>query len=49
MQNKGLVKLFAGLLTLVFLFYMSFSVVSNHYENKYEEMIAVDGQEAADH
>lgn len=49
MQNKGFVKFFAVLLALVCIFYMSFSVVTNHYENKYQEMIATDGQEAADH
>ncbi len=34
MQNKGFVRLFAILLTLVCLFYLSFSVVTRHYTNK---------------
>lgn len=34
MQNKGLVRLFAILLTLVCIFYLSFSVVTNIYESK---------------
>lgn len=34
MQNKGLVRLFAVLLTLVCVFYLSFSVVTNVYESK---------------
>ena len=34
MQNKGFVKVFAGLLTLVCLFYLSFSFVTNRYNNK---------------
>ena len=38
MQNKGFVKLIAVLLTLICLFYLSFSVVTNHYENKAEAM-----------
>ena len=48
MQNKGLVKFFAVLLTLVCLFYLSFSVVTSHFESKYEEMVATEGQDAAD-
>ena len=47
MQNKGFVKFFAVLLTLVCVFYMSFSVVTSHYEDKYREMAATD-QQAAD-
>ena len=47
MQNKGFVKFFAILLTVVCLFYISFSVVTNHFESKYEEMAATD-QQAAD-
>ena len=47
MQNKGFVKFFAILLTVVCLFYISFSMVTNHYESKYEEMAATD-QQAAD-
>ena len=48
MQNKGFVKFFALLLTLVCLFYLSFSVVTSHFESKYENMVATEGQEAAD-
>jgi SecD/SecF fusion protein len=38
MQNKGFVIIFAGLLTLVCLFYLSFSVVSRYHENKAEKI-----------
>ena len=48
MQNKGFVKLIAVLLTLICIFYMSFSVVTNHYETKAEEIAAAQGQEAGD-
>lgn len=34
MQNKGFVKVFAVLLTLVCLFYLSFSFVTRHYNSK---------------
>ena len=34
MQNKGFIKVIAVLLTLICLFYLSFSVVTNHYEKK---------------
>lgn len=34
MQNKGFVKVFAVLLTLVCLFYLSFSFVTQHYNSK---------------
>ena len=34
MQNKGLVRIFAVLLTLVCLFYLSFSVVTSRYNSK---------------
>ena len=37
MQNKGLVKVFALLLTLVCVFYLSFSFVTRHYMNKAAE------------
>jgi SecD/SecF fusion protein len=37
MQNKGLVRLFAVALTLVCIFYLSFSVVTNHYNQKAKE------------
>ena len=46
MQNKGFVKFFAVLLTLVCIFYMSFSVVTSHYEDKYQQMAATDKQAA---
>lgn len=42
MQNKGIVKLFSVLLTLVCLFYLSFSMVTSHYNNKAEELYAND-------
>lgn len=38
MQNKGLVKAFAILLTLVCVFYLSFSFVTRHYTNKAREI-----------
>ena len=38
MQNKGFVKVFAVLLTLVCLFYLSFSFVTRHYTNKAKEV-----------
>jgi SecD/SecF fusion protein len=34
MQNKGFVKVFSALLTLVCLFYLSFSFVTRHYNSK---------------
>ncbi len=37
MQNKGFIKVFAVLLTLVCLFYLSFTVVTNHYYKKAKE------------
>ncbi|MEI8271057.1 MAG: protein translocase subunit SecDF [Paludibacter sp.] len=37
MQNKGLVRLFAISLALVCIFYLSFSVVTSHYNNKAKE------------
>jgi len=37
MQNKGLVRLFAIALTLVCIFYLSFSVVTNSYNKKAKE------------
>lgn len=37
MQNKGFVKVFAVLLTLVCVFYLSFSFVTRHYTNKARE------------
>ena len=38
MQNKGFVKVFAVLLTLVCLFYLSFSFVTRYYTNKAEKI-----------
>ena len=38
MQNKGFVKVFAVLLTLVCVFYLSFSFVTRHYNNKAKEV-----------
>ena len=38
MQNKGFVKVFALLLTLVCIFYLSFSFVTRHYTNKAYEL-----------
>lgn len=38
MQNKGFVKVFAVLLTLVCVFYLSFSFVTRHYTNKAKEI-----------
>ena len=37
MQNKGFVKVFAVLLTLVCMFYLSFSFVTQHYNSKAAE------------
>src|SRR5574344_409435 len=37
MQNKGLVKVLAVLLTLVCVFYLSFSFVTRHYISKAKE------------
>ena len=48
MQNKGFVKFVAAILTVVCLFYMSFSFVTSHYENKAAEIAEAQGQEAAD-
>ena len=48
MQNKGFVKVFALLLTLVCIFYLSFSVVTNHYENKADAIAQTEGQDVAD-
>ena len=38
MQNKGFVKVFAVLLTLVCVFYLSFTFVTRHYNNKAKEI-----------
>jgi len=44
MQNKGLVKTIAVLLTLVCCFYLSFSFVTRHYDSKAAAMSERDGQ-----
>ena len=38
MQNKGFVKVFAVLLTLVCVLYLTFACVTRHYNNKAKEM-----------
>ena len=38
MQNKGFIRVFAVLLTLVCVFYLSFSFVTRHYTNKAKEI-----------
>ena len=38
MQNKGFVKVIAVLLSLICVYYLSFSFVTNHYEKKAEAM-----------
>lgn len=48
MQNKGFVKVFAVLLTLVCVFYLSFSFVVRYQTNKAEEMGPVAGQQYLD-
>lgn len=42
MQNKGFVKVFSVLLTLVCLFYLSFSFVTRYYSSKAAEYAAGD-------
>ena len=42
MQNKGFVKVFAVLLTLVCLFYLSFTFVTRYYDNKAIEIAGGD-------
>lgn len=49
MQNKGFVKVFALLLTLVCIFYLSFSVATSHYEGQAEKIAQTEGEEAANH
>ena len=48
MQNKGIVKFIALMLMLVCIFYLSFSFVTRHYENKAAEMGEEAGQEYLD-
>ena len=49
MQNKGFVKVFALLLTLVCIFYLSFSFVTRHYTNKANELAKGDEKVAQDY
>jgi len=49
MQNKGFVKVFAVLLALVCIFYLSFSFVTSHYESKAAQIAAVEGEQAGQH
>ena len=46
MQNKGIVKFVAVMLVLVCIFYLSFSFVTRHYENKAAEIGAAKGEKA---
>ncbi|MBO4906830.1 MAG: protein translocase subunit SecDF [Bacteroidaceae bacterium] len=46
MQNKGFVKVFAVLLSLVCLFYLSFSFVTRHYDGIADEIEATQGEDA---
>ena len=46
MQNKGFVKVFALLLTLVCLFYLSFSFATSRQMKKIEEITRTQGEEA---
>lgn len=48
MQNKGIVKFIAAALVLVCIFYLSFSFVTRHYENKAAAMGEKAGQEYLD-
>ena len=48
MQNKGIVKFIAIVLILVCCFYLSFSFVTRHYENKAAAMGEEAGQEYLD-
>ncbi len=48
MQNKGFVKVFAVLLTLVCIYYLSFSFVTSHYEGNAAKMTAKAGQRYLD-
>ena len=48
MQNKGFVKVFALLLTLVCIFYLSFSFRTSYLEKKVEKVAETQGREAAD-
>ncbi|EGG54688.1 export membrane protein SecD [Paraprevotella xylaniphila YIT 11841] len=49
MQNKGFVKVFALLLTLVCVFYLSFSFVTTYQMNKVDEITKTQGEEVGAH
>ena len=49
MQNKGFVKVFAVLLALVCIFYLSFSFVTSHYDKNAAKIAAVEGEAAGQH
>ena len=49
MENKGFVKVFALLLTLVCVFYLSFSFVTTYQMNKVDEITKTQGEEAGAH
>lgn len=49
MQNKGFVRVFAILLTLVCVFYLSFSFVTRHYTNKAKEFAKGDAKVEQDY
>ena len=49
MQSKGFVKVFAVLLTLVCVFYLSFSFVTRHYTKQAREFAAGDVQAEQDY
>ena len=49
MQNKGFVKVFALLLTLVCVFYLSFSFATSYQAKKIEEVRVAQGEDAAEH
>ena len=48
MQNKGFVKFLAIALTLICLFYLSFTVVANYVDNKAAKMEAKEGEQYLD-
>ncbi len=49
MQNKGFVKVFALLLTLVCVFYLTFSFVTNYQMKKVDKITKTQGEEAGAH
>ncbi len=48
MQNKGFIKVIAVLLTLICIYYLSFSFVTSHYTDKAEKMGEVAGAQYLD-